>query len=453
VRHTIKLLIAAFAALVLVSSAEALTLAPGRAAHWRVRAKVATKLVVRARASRCARRLTVRVDRRRPVVVRIGRKLADHQLATLLRGWHHITVHASAGGCHGGVLISWLGTRRPRLKRPRSPSHPQSPTHPTSPTPPRSPAPAAAPSRAPGTSSLQPPADANPFAGPPFYIDPGSDAARTEAAWRAQGKTADANAIAKIANNPQAQWFGDWDGTDPSTSVHDAVARASATGALPVLVAYNIPGRDCGSYSAGGASSAAAYRAWINGFSRGIGSARAVVIIEPDALAELDCMSSIGQQTTLALLRDAVATLAANPGTAVYLDAGHFGWQPAGVIAARLVQADIGQARGFSLNVSNFDSTANEESYGNSISSLVGGKHFLIDTSRNGQGPPPAGQWCNPAGRGLGQPATTATGDPLADALFWVKAPGESDGSCNGGPSAGTWWPDYALGLAQRAAF
>jgi endoglucanase len=48
---------------------------------------------------------------------------------------------------------------------------------------------------------------------------------------------------------------------------------------------------------------------------------------------------------------------------------------------------------------------------------------------------------------------TPSTGDPLADAFLWIKAPGESDGTCNGGPSAGTWWPDYALGLAQRAAF
>jgi endoglucanase len=39
------------------------------------------------------------------------------------------------------------------------------------------------------------------------------------------------------------------------------------------------------------------------------------------------------------------------------------------------------------------------------------------------------------------------------DGLLWIKAPGESDGSCNGGPSAGTWWPEYALGLAERAAW
>jgi hypothetical protein len=34
-----------------------------------------------------------------------------------------------------------------------------------------------------------------------------------------------------------------------------------------------------------------------------------------------------------------------------------------------------------------------------------------------------------------------------------ADAPGESDGTCNGGPAAGQWWADYALGLAKRAAY
>ena len=52
------------------------------------------------------------------------------------------------------------------------------------------------------------------------------------------------------------------------------------------------------------------------------------------------------------------------------------------------------------------------------------------------------------------RPAPTAEpGKKLVDAYLWVKRPGESDGTCNGGPAAGgcAWSPDYALGLAQRA--
>jgi endoglucanase len=76
----------------------------------------------------------------------------------------------------------------------------------------------------------------------------------------------------------------------------------------------------------------------------------------------------------------------------------------------------------------------------------------VIDTSRNGRGAD-GDKWCNPAGRALGSRPTAITGEPLADAFFWVKTPGESDGNCNGGPAAGEWWAENALGLAQRAAY
>ncbi|GFH79734.1 hypothetical protein Sgou_44040 [Streptomyces gougerotii] len=82
-------------------------------------------------------------------------------------------------------------------------------------------------------------------------------------------------------------------------------------------------------------------------------------------------------------------------------------------------------------------------------------KPFVVDTSRNGNGPftdgDPAERWCNPPGRALGEAPTTRTGDDLVDAYLWIKRPGESDGECKGGPKAGQWWPEYALGLAKAA--
>jgi endoglucanase len=85
----------------------------------------------------------------------------------------------------------------------------------------------------------------------------------------------------------------------------------------------------------------------------------------------------------------------------------------------------------------------------------VGGKHFVIDTSRNGNGPytqgDPAQRWCNPPGRALGETPTTKTADPLVDAYLWIKRPGESDGTCKGGPKAGEWWASYALALAENS--
>jgi endoglucanase len=48
-----------------------------------------------------------------------------------------------------------------------------------------------------------------------------------------------------------------------------------------------------------------------------------------------------------------LSVLKAN-GTAVYVDGGHSTWVSATEMALRLTQADIAQADGFSLNVSNF---------------------------------------------------------------------------------------------------
>jgi Glycosyl hydrolases family 6/Ca-dependent carbohydrate-binding module xylan-binding len=291
----------------------------------------------------------------------------------------------------------------------------------------------------------------NPFTGAKWFIDPNSNARKQADTWRAT-RPADAAQMDKIAGRPQADWFGDWSG-DIRSVVSTRVSQITAAGALPVLVAYNIPQRDCGSYSSGGATSAAAYKTWIRTFAAGIGARRAVVVLEPDAIAGMNCLSATDQQTRLSLLSDAVSVLSAQGTVATYLDGGNSNWQPPATMATRLKSAGVAGARGFFLNVSNFRTTASELSYGDQLSALLGGKHFVVDTSRNGLGPTADSQWCNPAGRALGNPATTATGDALADAFFWIKRPGESDGTCNGGPAAGQWWAAYALGLAQRAAY
>jgi endoglucanase len=122
-------------------------------------------------------------------------------------------------------------------------------------------------------------------------------------------------------------------------------------------------------------------------------------------------------------------------------------------MATRLNQAGISHARGFSLNVSNFIDTNTTSAYGQDLAGRVGGKPFVIDTSRNGHGAAPDSQWCNPAGRALGQAPTTNTGNRSIDAYLWVKRPGESDGACNGGPAAGNWWTNYALMLAHNAGW
>ncbi len=120
-------------------------------------------------------------------------------------------------------------------------------------------------------------------------------------------------------------------------------------------------------------------------------------------------------------------------------------------MANRLNDAGIARARGFALNVANFNTTPADITYGKAISLRLGGNRpFVIDISRNGNGPDPYGQWCNPPGRAIGANPTTVSGDPFVDALLWIKTPGSSDGVCRAGePVAGTYWPTYADGLVR----
>jgi endoglucanase len=254
----------------------------------------------------------------------------------------------------------------------------------------------------------------------------------------------------------------------------------------------------------------------------------------------------------IAELSYAVSALEQDPGASVYLDGTHSAWQSVGTITQRLLEAGVQQAQGFFLNVSNYQPNAELADYGTWISdciamvtdpsnafynnpsacasqyypatqsdfstwglttawyaqnmgNAVATTHFVVDTSRNGNGPnnmqsfenapydQPAsvvstlasGNWCNPPGAGLGIRPTTNTGVPLLDADLWVKVPGESDGQCDaaGGvrawnytdytqpswptdpaqqalfdplwgqddPAAGAWFPAQALQLAQDA--
>lgn len=290
---------------------------------------------------------------------------------------------------------------------------------------------------------------ANPLSGQVLYVEPSNRALTTAAQWAAT-RPEDAKLMEGIGRTAQAVWFNGWH-SDVAAAANSYVSAASAAGALPVLVAYNIPQRDCGSYSAGGSSSANTYRNWMRAFASGIGARRAAVILEPDALAGMSCLSATDRERRVQLLSEAIGILKANSLTTVYLDAGHPRWQTASEMANRLRAANVAAADGFALNVSNFIWNSENVTYGEAISALTGGKHFVIDTSRNGMGGSATYEWCNPAGRGLGVKPSTASGHPLVDALLWIKRPGESDGSCNGGPGAGQWWPEYALGLARRA--
>ncbi|MER5948668.1 glycoside hydrolase family 6 protein [Streptomyces sp. NPDC001904] len=342
---------------------------------------------------------------------------------------------------------------------------------------------------------------------------PNPDAVRQALGLARAGQYKDAAGIAAMVATPQAVWFDGQNPDDAERLVRDVTKDAARAASVPVLALYNVPGRDCANYSAGGAANSAEYRAWIDAVARGIGSRDAMVVLEPDSLALLpaDCGQDDAEGTRTAAryaeVNYAVDTLEPLRGTRVYLDTGHPGWHSVGSIVPRLVEGGVTRASGFFTNVSNYYSDDAGSWYGKLISSCVayvegGGDaavcpdqywpradaqawldahvrvpasrmaHFVTDSSRNGQGPwtAPAGkysdaqEWCNPPGRGLGARPTLRTGDPLQDARLWIKTPGESDGLCLRGtsgpedpergtvdPDAGDWFPQQALELVRNA--
>ncbi|MET9898411.1 glycoside hydrolase family 6 protein [Streptomyces sp. NPDC006446] len=288
----------------------------------------------------------------------------------------------------------------------------------------------------------------------PFWVNPEGNAAEQVATYARAGKDKDAEQIRKIAEQPTGEWIG---AENPEQEARGFTEAAEKADRAAILVLYNIPHRDCGQFSQGGAADGDAYRTWIDGVAKGIGDRPATVILEPDAVLHLvnQCTPEEFHEERYDLLKGAIGKLKSLKNTKVYLDAGNAGWGHPDQIFQPLQWAGIAEADGFSVNVSNFYSTEDSIAYGKQLAAKVAGKHFVIDTSRNGNGPYTGGKadenWCNPPGRALGESPTTKTADPLVDAYLWVKRPGESDGTCKGGPKAGEWWAEYALKLAKAS--
>ncbi|WP_431681589.1 glycoside hydrolase family 6 protein [Kitasatospora sp. KL5] len=283
-----------------------------------------------------------------------------------------------------------------------------------------------------------------------FWKDPASQVAKWVAANPSDSRT---QVISKrIASQSQGIWFANYKPDTVTSDVRAITSAAASAGQVPVLVVYEIPNRDCGGASAGGAPDLAAYDAWVTKFAAGLGSGRSVVVLEPDSIALTTCLSAQQQADRFASLSRAGAAIhAAAPNAKVYLDGGHSTWNSASEQANRLRSAGIANADGFFTNVSNFNTTSGEVGYAKSVLSALGNPanlHAVIDTSRNGNGPA-GGVWCDPSGRKIGNYPTAATGDAAIDAFLWVKPPGEADGCA---AAAGTFVPDIAYQLAQNAA-
>ncbi|MBF4614836.1 glycoside hydrolase family 6 protein [Curtobacterium sp. VKM Ac-1376] len=263
---------------------------------------------------------------------------------------------------------------------------------------------------------------------------------------RAAGEDVTADRIAVIADQPIATWLTNTSRAETRATIRSVMHTAEESGATPVFVLYNVPDRDCGSYSEGGTEDDA-YLPWVRSAVRAMAGTHAVVLVEPDAIAQIQNCERL-RDSRLPLLRKAVDELTGH-GLTIYLDGGNENRVPVTTMADRLRQAGVDEVQGFFTNVSNFYRVDQERAYADELADAIGGDpHFVVDVSRNGQGW--RGTWCNPEGAGLGQEPHVTGGTTRLDALLWVKTPGLSDGTCNGGPAAGEWWESYALALVEH---
>jgi endoglucanase len=206
-----------------------------------------------------------------------------------------------------------------------------------------------------------------------FYVpEPNPGALDQVDDLRTAGKDGLARKINRMVHVPNAVWF-----TQGTPAVVNAYAEEVMDGAadanrVPVIVVYNVPGRDCAHYSDGGAATGNAYRAWIDAVVDAVGNAPVVVIVEPDGLPLLpsDC-GQADPYDRVGLIGYAAHAFQANSNARIYIDAGNANWNTVGVMAERLVDAGVLDIDGFSLNVSNFQYTPNSNQYGTWISKCI----------------------------------------------------------------------------------
>ncbi|GIF70333.1 glucanase [Asanoa ishikariensis] len=283
-----------------------------------------------------------------------------------------------------------------------------------------------------------------------FYVDPDTNAAQWVAANSSDSRAAVIRS--RIAEVPQARWFTTTNTSTVRAQVSAYVGAAAAAGKIPIMVVYDIPNRDCGGASSGGAPSHAAYRAWVDEVAAGLAGRPATIVLEPDVLPLMtNCQNSSQQAETRASMAYAGKKLKAGSSQAkVYFDVGHSAWLSASEAASRAVAADIvNSADGISVNVSNYRANSEAVPYAKAVLAAIGSSALkaVVDTSRNGNGPA-GSEWCDPSGRAIGVPSTTQTNDSAIAAFLWVKLPGEADGCI---ATAGQFVPQRAYDLAIAA--
>nr|AAF35251.1 cellobiohydrolase [Trametes versicolor] len=380
----------------------------------------------------------------------------------------------------------------------------------TAPTAPATSAPGGSPTTvsAPSTPSSTP-AAGNPFTGFQVYLSPYYSAEIASAAAAVTDSSLKAKA-ASVANIPTFTWLDSVAKVpDLGTYLADASSIQTKTGQkqLVPIVVYELPDRDCAAKASNGEFSIADagaenYKDYIDQIVPQIKQfpdVRVVAVIEPDSLANLvtnlNVQKCANGGTYKASVTYALQQLS-SVGVTMYMDAGHAGWlgwpaniQPGSEVFAEMFKsADfVAFVRAFATNVREYNALTaafprpitqgnpnyDEFPYIQRVRPMLKSPgfpaQFVVDQGRAGQQNfrQQWGDWCNIKGAGFGTRPTTSTGNPLIDAIIWVKPGGESDGTSNSSsprydstllsvrrddpaPEAGTWFQAYFETLVSK---
>ncbi len=272
--------------------------------------------------------------------------------------------------------------------------------------------------------------------------------------------------LAKIASQPEAQRFSQYSAGGGPGAIFQQVQKIfcgnirADPGSVPIFSTFFL-------FQAGYCetlgqilSHRGNFERQVNELAQGIGRHPAVALLELDSVATAGCTKGPGALAAWEQnIRYEINAISALPHTVVYTEGGYSDAASPRFTARVLNAVGVGHIRGFFTNDTHQNWTIDEVKWAQKVSRMTHGAHFIVNTATNGQGPlRPRDQvkfgreiLCNAPGRGLGPRDTTHTGFAHADAFLWTAIPGNSGGTCRGGPPAGQFFLANALGKAARA--
>ena len=277
--------------------------------------------------------------------------------------------------------------------------------------------------------------------------------------------------LEKIGDYPQAHQFSLYTagGSGPAifTQVQNYLCRMQRTdpAAVAVITTYFVKhGGGCN----GGTNPN--FDAEVGALKDAVGNFPALIFVEEDAIDTICWRSQAAIAQREVLLKDEIDQLSQLPHALLYVEGGTSDANSPAKVAAVLNAIDASKIRGFFTNDTHFNWAYKEIQYGNKVSRLTHGLHFVVDTRGDGNGPllnprpvtQGIEQLCNPPGRALGPMPGASDGSSYGmfsanlDGFVWVTTPGESTSpTCKGRSThyaaSGIFDENIGIDFASRA--